>query len=123
MQRIFERKVWIQRERIRATMIDKYYHRLYYEASRGGPREWLGSKQELKKLNKLAEVEFFAAKVTGTLADDTLSDTLDSEAEEDGLTVHNNKAEEMAVQQRALNRRPNEAMSARRYPAEDGLTV
>ena len=46
-------------------MIDKYYDRKYYSVGRGGPREWIGSKHKLKKLNKMAEEEFFVAKITG----------------------------------------------------------
>ena len=100
------------------NMIDKYYDRKYYSVSREGPREWIGSKQELKKLNKMAEEEFFAAEVTGALNGHACSDTSDSKAEEDGLTVLKDKAEELAVYKRAVERRPNAPMTARRYPAE-----
>ena len=95
-------------------MIDNYYDRLYYGASRAGPREWLGSKQQLKRLIK----EFFTVKITGASADGPLSDSSDSEAEKDGLTVSKDKAEELAVQKRAFERRPHAPMTARRYPAE-----
>ena len=47
-----------------------------------------------------------------------LSDTSNSDTAEDGLTVLKDKAEELAVQKRAFEPRPNAPMTARRYPAE-----
>ena len=118
LQRKLERKEWIQRERIQDPMIDKYYDRKYYTVSREGPREWIGLKQEIKKLNKMAEEEFFAAKVTGALNGNALIDTSDRDTAEDGLTVLKDKAVELAVHKRAFERRPYAPMTARRYAAE-----
>ena len=65
LQRKLEPREWIQRERIREPLIDKYYDRKYYSVSRESKREWIGSKHKLRKLNKMAEEEFFVAKITG----------------------------------------------------------
>ena len=48
----------------------------------------------------------------------TLSDTSDSDTAEDGLTVLKDITVESAVHKRAFERRPNAAVTARRYTAE-----
>ena len=78
LQRKLERREWIQRERLREPLIDKFYDRKCYSESRESKREWIGSRKELLKLNKMAEEEFFAAKVSGAVNGHRLSDTSDS---------------------------------------------
>ena len=114
LRRKLERREWIQREKI----LDKLYDRKYNCEGRESKREWTGTKKELQKLNKMAEAEFFAAKVTGALNGHALSDTPDSDTAEEGSTVLKNKTIEMAVNKRALVQRPNAAVTARWYAAE-----